>query len=208
VTLNPARDPIEALLNGDPGTEFVLVEPNGSMRVDGRLEGVALLPGSFNPLHRGHEELARVASNVAGREVLFELSVVNVDKPPLTHLEAEARVAQFAGRWRVLLTRAPRFVEKARLFPGSAFVIGVDTAIRLVHARYYEDSEASMHAALEEMRDLGTRFLVAGRASEGPFLTIDDAPLPAPYASMFESIPEALFRADVSSTDLRTQDTR
>ena len=203
MTSHPLPDPIVALLDGDPRTEFVLIDRDGSARVAGRPEGVALLPGSFNPLHHGHQELARVASSVAGREVLFELSVVNVDKPPLTHLEAEARVAQFAGRWRVVLTRAPRFVEKARLFPGSVFVIGVDTAIRLVQPRYYEDSEALMHAALEEMRERGTRFLVAGRAADSSFHTLDAARVPAPYAAMFESIPESLFRADVSSTELR-----
>lgn len=199
----PDADPIGALLAAEPGVEFVRVDLDGQAHIDGRPEGVALLPGSFNPLHHGHEELARVASTLASREVVFELSVVNVDKPPLTHLQAERRAAQFAGRWRVLLTRAPRFVEKARLFPGSVFVVGWDTVVRLVQARYYEDSEASMHAALEEMRDLGTRFLVAGRAADGSFHTLADAPPPPPYASMFEPIAESLFRADVSSTDLR-----
>jgi hypothetical protein len=208
VTSSPAPDRIAALLAGEPGHEFVLVETDGSTRTDGHIERIALLPGSFNPLHHGHDELARVAADVTGREVLFELSVVNVDKPPLTHAEAEQRAAQFAGRGRVLLTRAPRFVEKARLFPGSIFVIGWDTAVRLVQPRYYGDSEASMHAALEEMRELGTRFLVAGRAADGSFHTLDDAPPPARYASMFESVPESLFRADVSSTDLRSQGSR
>jgi hypothetical protein len=203
VTPASGPDPIGALLAAEPGVEFVRVDLDGRAHIDGQPEGVALLPGSFNPLHHGHEELARVASSLAGREVVFELSVVNVDKPLLTHLEAEQRAAQFAGRWRVLLTRAPRFVEKARLFPGSVFVIGWDTAVRLVQPRYYEDSEAAMHAALEEMHGLGTRFLVAGRAADGSFHTLADAPLPALYASMFESIPESLFRADVSSTDLR-----
>jgi cytidyltransferase-like protein len=199
----PAADPIGALLAAEPGVEFVRVDLDGRAHIDGPVEGIALLPGSFNPLHHGHQELARVASKLAGREVLFELSVVNVDKGELTHLEAERRAAQFAGRGRVLLTRAPRFIEKARLFPGSVFVIGWDTAVRLVQARYYEDSEASMHAALEEMRALGCRFLVAGRAADGSFHTLEDAPPPAPYASMFEPIPESLFRADVSSTHLR-----
>jgi hypothetical protein len=135
--------------------------------------------------------------------VLFELSVVNVDKPPLTHREVEERAAQFTGRWRLLLTRAPRFLEKARLFPGNAFLIGWDTAVRLVHPRYYGDSERAMLAALEEMRDLGMHFLVAGRASNGSFLTLEDAEVPTQFAGMFEGIPESLFRADVSSTELR-----
>ncbi len=199
----PDRDPIAALLDDGSHVEYVRVELEGTPLLDGRVEGAALLPGSFNPLHHGHEALAAAAGDILGREVLFELSVINVDKPPLTHAEAARRAAQFAGRWRVLLTRAPRFIEKARLFPGNAFVIGWDTAVRLVHQRYYDDSEAAMHAALEEMRDLGVRFLVAGRAQDGAFLTLADAEVPTRFASMFEGIPESRFRADISSSELR-----
>ena len=203
MTSAPEFGAIAALLAGSRDIDYLLVDRDRSIHVDGALPGVALLPGSFNPLHRGHEELARVAADRSGREVVFELSVVNVDKPPLTRAEVGRRVIQFAPRWRVLLTRAPRFVEKARLFPGTVFVVGWDTAVRLVQPRYYDDSEAAMRAALEEMRDLGTRFLVAGRAADGSFHTLADAPPPAPYASMFEAIPEELFREDVSSTELR-----
>ena len=60
-----------------------------------------------------------------------------------------------------------------------------------------------MTAALEEMRAAGVRFVVAGRAHEGGFRTLEDADLPPAFASMFQGIPEALFRADVSSTELR-----
>lgn len=196
-------DPVAALIEGAPGVDFVRVDLDGSAHLDGPLAGVALLPGSFNPLHHGHEALASAAAEILGREVVFELSVLNVDKPPLTHAEAARRAAQFTGRWRVLLTRAPRFIEKARLFPGNAFIIGWDTALRLVQPRYYGDSEAAMHAALDEMRDLGMHFLVAGRSSNGDFLTLADAPPPEAYAAMFEAIPESRFRADVSSTELR-----
>ena len=195
-------DPIASLLGGAE-VEFVCVDLAGAPALDGRIQEVALFPGSFNPLHHGHEALAAVAAELLGREVVFELSVVNVDKPPLTHTEVEQRAQQFSGRWRVLLTRAPRFVEKARLFPGCVFVIGWDTAVRLVHPRYYGDSDRAMHDALDEMRDLGARFLVAGRATDGAFLTLEDADLPEAFADLFEGIPESLFRADVSSTDLR-----
>ncbi len=201
--MTTSEDPIAALLEGAPGVDFVCVDLEGSARIDGALSGVALLPGSFNPLHHGHQALATVAAEMLGREVVFELSVLNVDKPPLTHTEAERRASQFTGRWRVLLTRAPRFIEKARLFPGNAFIIGWDTAVRLVQPRYYGNSEAAMHAALDEMRALGMHFLVAGRATNGDFLTLDDAPPPEEFADLFEAIPESLFRADVSSTELR-----
>jgi hypothetical protein len=60
-----------------------------------------------------------------------------------------------------------------------------------------------MHAALEELRELGTRFLVAGRVHEGRFLNLADAQVPGAFADLFDAIPERLFRADVSSTELR-----
>jgi hypothetical protein len=163
-----------------------------------------LLPGSFNPLHEGHRGLADVASEIAGAPATYELSVVNVDKPPLDLPEVERRLDQFAGsRWPLVLTRAPTFIEKARLFPGVTFAIGWDTAVRLVHARYYGDSEAAMRDALAEMRELGCRFLVAGRRVEGRFRALAEAGIPPALAGSFAEIPESRFRSDLSSTALR-----
>ena len=197
------RDPLQRLLDGSAGgVDLVTVHPDGDIE-EGAHAGVAVLPGSFNPLHRGHERLAEAASQLLGAEVAFELSVVNVDKPALDETEVRRRAHQFRGRWRVLLTRAPTFVEKARLLPGSTFVIGWDTAVRLVEARYYGGDEASMLAALDEMRDSGCRFIVAGREHEGSFRTLPDAGIPSRFRPMFEAIPESRFRADISSTELR-----
>jgi hypothetical protein len=60
-----------------------------------------------------------------------------------------------------------------------------------------------MHAALEELRGLGARFLVAGRVFEGRFLSLAETAVPQAFADMFDAIPELIFRADVSSTELR-----
>ena len=47
------------------------------------------------------------------------------------------RVAQFAEVGPVWLTRAATFAEKAALFPGAAFVLGWDTAVRVIDPKYY-----------------------------------------------------------------------
>ena len=57
-------EPVQRLLDGD--ARWVTVHPDGRMAVDGDAPG-ALLPGSFNPMHAGHTELAQVAGDVLGR---------------------------------------------------------------------------------------------------------------------------------------------
>jgi hypothetical protein len=161
-----------------------------------------LLPGSFNPLHAAHCQLANVASELLGHPTAFELSIANVDKPPLSRDEIERRLRQFTGRAPVWLTLAPTFVEKARLFPGVVFVVGADTAARILSPRYYHD--ATLDAALDEIRAHGCRFLVAGRVStDGRFLGLDDLSPPPPHRDLFDAIPAEVFRMDLSSTQLR-----
>jgi hypothetical protein len=191
---------IQRLLLGEANS--VTVYPDGRMAVDEPLQG-AILPGSFSPLHHGHEQLARVASEMLGTEVIYELSVLNVDKPPLKEAEVRRRVAQFVGKARVVLTRAETFYKKAKLFPGAAFVIGWDTALRLVEPRYYGGEESAMLTALAEMWAAGSRFLVAGREQNGSFCTLADVPVPPGFRYLFQEIPESRFRADISSTVLR-----
>src|SRR5579883_381102 len=59
---------------------------------------IALLPGAFNPVHAGHLGLAQAATAVLGLPVALELSIANVDKPPLTDAEVRRRLAALAGR--------------------------------------------------------------------------------------------------------------
>ena len=194
-------DPIRLLLDGE--VKWVTVQPDGSMAAEDT-PPVALLPGSFNPLHRGHVELASSASRALGVPVSYELSVVNVDKPPLAADEIQRRVAQFHDVGMVVLTRAETFQKKARLFPGCGFAIGWDTATRLIQPHYYGDSETAMLTALAEMWGSGCRFSVAGRVDDaGVFRTLADVNIPAGFHPLFSDIPESAFRSDVSSTAIR-----
>jgi hypothetical protein len=200
-TSAPAGDPLAQLTRG--AARSVTVAPDGAMAADAPVRG-GLLSGSFNPLHTGHERLAQVAAVALGQPVAFELPILNADKPPLGYAELVRRLEQFRGRHTVVLSRAPLFLEKATLFPGCAFVLGYDTAVRLVDPDYY-GGEAGRDAALAAIRDHGCRFLVAGRVADGAFRTLADIAIPPGYADLFSAIPEHMFRADLSSSEIRAQ---
>jgi hypothetical protein len=166
-----------------------------------------LLPGAFNPLHDGHRRLAEVAAALLGGPVAFELSVINVDKPPLTEAEVLGRLGAFSGDQTVWVTRAPTFAEKARLFPQAVFIVGADTAARVVAERYYGGSLPEMHAALDGIARQGCRFLVAGRDDDdGSFVELQHLPIPVEFAGLFQGIPRDLFQVDLSSTRLRNSE--
>jgi nicotinamide mononucleotide (NMN) deamidase PncC len=177
--------------------------------IDGRIGTPQIGPqlfvaGSFNPVHEAHWRLAEVGARLSGLPAAFELSVTNVDKPPLSVEEIHRRLSQFTWRFPVLLTRTPTFVEKARLFPGSVFAVGADTVVRIVSPRYYGDSEATMNQALEEIRGRGCRFLVAGRhEAAGKFVKLADVEIPPAWRGLFGEIAESECCLPVSSTELR-----
>lgn len=163
----------------------------------------AVFPGAFHPLHAGHRQMAACAEQWLGQPVDFEISIENVDKLPLDFMEIESRVAQFVPEQSVWLTRAPRFSEKADLFPGATFVVGADTIDRIGQARYYGGQQAAAHAAIEHLARRGCRFLVFARKVDGALRSLGDLQLPPALARLCREVPPATFRDDISSTQLR-----
>jgi len=183
----------------------VCQEPDGTIRLDGP-RPIAVLPGSFNPLHHGHTRLAAAAAVRLGVPVAFELSVANVDKPELSAHEVTRRVGQFVGQASVWVTRAATFAAKADLFPGAVFVLGYDTAVRLLDPRYYKDDPIRRDEVLRTLLARGSRVLVGGRLdADGVFRTWMDTSLPDDLSGLFIPLLEADFRVDVSSTLLRAK---
>lgn len=166
----------------------------------------AVFPGAFNPLHEGHRRMAEVAARRLGAAVEFELSIENVEKPPLDYTEMQERMALFAEKSLPLwFTRAATFEEKSGLFPGATFLVGADTLVRIGQPKYYGDNPAAAEAAFANIARRGCRFLLFGRVLDEEFKTLADLALPDPLRKLCDEVPADEFRADVSSTELRQQ---
>jgi len=177
-------------------------EPDGATRT-GSPAPRALIAGSFNPLHAGHRQLAAIAEHRLGLPVAYELSRVNVDKPPLADEEVRRRLAEFVGVSPIYVTRAPTFERKASLFPGAVMIVGCDTAERILDPRYYQ-SLADRQRSLTILGDQGTKFLVAGRVNrDGRFVGLEHVHIDAEFRHLFEAIPESDYRVDLSSSQIR-----
>ena len=166
-----------------------------------------VFPGSFNPVHEGHRQLRDIAAQRLGGAVAWEISLHNVDKPPLDLITLEDRCGQFPGE-PIVLTRAPLFAQKAAVLPGMVFVVGADTAARLVDPKYYGGDRDMMREALSQIRHQGCRYLVAGRVQDGRYLSLETLSIPKEFQGLFEGLSEEEFRCDLSSTELRRQQQR
>ena len=81
-----------------------------------------------------------------------------------------------------LVLQAPLYPDKAKIFQNSTFVLGYDTAVRLVMPKYYGGHDG-MLLQLASMSFAGCSVVVAGRAvtdDEGSsnFKTFEDVEIP------------------------------
>jgi hypothetical protein len=161
-----------------------------------------VFPGSFCPLHQGHRKMVNVAEGRIGQPVELEISIHNVDKPTLDFFEIEQRLTSIAGYRPIWLTRAPTFIQKTALFPDTTFLIGDDTIRRIIDLSYYADARQQRQVQ-RELVERGCRFLVFGRVCQGKFRTISPLELPTELRGICQMVPEAEFREDISSTNVR-----
>ncbi|MCQ1536668.1 hypothetical protein FTO70_13515 [Methanosarcina sp. KYL-1] len=137
----------------------------------GKTEEIKLVfSGSFDPCHKNHVFMAECASKKYNAPVHFEISLTNVDKPPIDFISLSQRLDSLrkykdeAFMGGVCLTSAPLFLQKADLFPDSVFIIGADTFNRLFDAKYY-DGTVDTPAILRQFKEKNVRFMVFRRKS-------------------------------------------
>lgn len=176
--------------------------PNGSLKTHLDEQPKGILSGSFNPLHEGHRHLRDAAEEWLENPVYYEMPITNAEKLPLDFLTIHQRRHQFKSH-PLALTNAPTFVQKVEFLRNVTFVVGADTAERIVQPRFYGGNMERMRQALETIRQAGCRFLVAGRKQGKEFLTLSDISIPNGATDLFEEFPESAFRRDLSSTEKR-----
>jgi len=128
---------------------------------------LVIYPGSFNPLHESHADIYYLSHKITELPVFYEMSVTNSYKPAMDNVDLENRYSQFKNNeWRnsVILTKAPRFVDKVKLlklyFPEIEQIIislGADVWDRVF------DEAAHKNGDIKFFEENNVKFLVFGR---------------------------------------------
>jgi cytidyltransferase-like protein len=169
----------------------------------------AIFPGSFNPIHKGHLEMIDIAEQRLQNRVILEMSIQNVDKPPLDYIELEHRLNQIGKakpNQAVWLTQTPLFSNKAALFRGTTFIVGADTLKRFANLRFYHENTHELHDVLRMIAFHNCRFLVFARQGKSNLEALDSLPIPDMLRSLCDDVPPSVFTMNISSSDLRKKE--
>lgn len=132
---------------------------------------ILMVPGSFNPLHQAHIEMATIAADMH-REwgpPVYVLTLKPPHKDALTVTDALNRVNQFRGRELLFNWDDALYIQKARRWPGSAIVMGADALDRMLDPVW-----CPVRDMMIEFSTLKTTFIIADRTVNGQTFTLDE----------------------------------
>lgn len=175
-----------------------------------------IFPGSFNPLHNGHLEMAELAYEYLDRGssseggIDFEISVSNINQPNIDYFDLMNRVSIF-GRasnmphvGNMWITNAPTFVDKARLFPNAYFIVGIDTIEKISNVKNYRFDAQIRDFTYNIFKKKNIRFLVFSRMIEDKIKTLNDIRVPKKLKELCIEIDnDRRFFSQMSSSELR-----
>ncbi len=177
---------------------YIIIE-NSQKKPHKSVEKSLILSGSFNPLHDGHIGLLKAARDITNLDPFFEISISNVDKKNINLNDLNIRIKQFDNVGKLIITNSPAFEDKSNIFKKSIFIIGYDTAIRIMDEKYYK---GDIFKSFSNINSNECSFIVSGRSINGDYKDLSDINI-AGFEELFTPLPKENFRFDISSTQLR-----
>jgi nicotinic acid mononucleotide adenylyltransferase len=178
-----------------------------------------IFPGSFNPIHSTHQDIAVKAREIIGNRtnpldsqtplIDFEICINNVDKPLSNYYTIASRLKTFELVKKsnpvigdVYFTSLPTFMDKANYFYNTTFIVGWDTFKRICDPKYADLDEVS-----DTFEKQNTRFIVFHRIINGVSSADEGTEGLDPRIVKFAEFvsPESLPPTDVSSSSIRSK---
>lgn len=127
----------------------------------------ALMPGAFNPPHRGHYGAALSLNQQYGLKTIFEITSDPPHKDGLSVQDMLKRAKLLQGHDRIITKGIPMYLQKVRAYPGMPIVMGADAFMRLLEPKW----DVDMRQFLQELSQMDTTLYISGRDIDGRFTT-------------------------------------